>query len=497
MQIRLATKISLTIAGVVVLALVSSTIATLLAWQVGKVLKETTAEDVTSVRAAEELEAHFLGQEGLISAYLLDHGNPVWLRELRQREPEFQEWMTQIRKTTHVSEEESEILERLEATYRDLTAKRKDAFGLYERGETERAKAILLREVADRIDRRAYRLCEAFVRANDRDVKDLTDAAERRIRVVTWLVGVAALVTIALGGALLWFFYHDVIFPLRGMAADARLFRGQNQNDSSHSTQDELREVGEYLRGLMSDVADTRSHLERSRARLLNAQKLASVGKLAAGVAHEIRNPLSAMKMWLYSIRESVKDNAELDHKCGVVSEEITRLESIVRNVLEFSRPSAMESRAHDIAEVIDHSLELVGPRLCQRGIRVVRQPGRRLPPVMADAEQLKQVLINLINNAAEAMAGGGEIAISASAEDDADGRPMVVVRIRDTGPGMPDDVRARIFEPFFTTKEEGTGLGLCIAAQIMARHGGLLVLESSTRQGTVFAVWTPVAEGR
>jgi signal transduction histidine kinase len=363
---------------------------------------------------------------------------------------------------------------------------------LYERGEKEKAKAILLREVADRIERRAYRLCEAFVLANDKDVEDLTDAAEHQIRVVTWLVGGSVIVTIALGGSLVWFFYHDVIFPLRGMAADARVFRGEG---NGASTQGELREVGEYLRGLMSDVADTRSHLERSQARLLSAEKLASVGKLAAGVAHEIRNPLSAMKMWLYSIRESVKDNADLEHKCGVVSEEIARLESIVRDFLEFSRPAAMKSRPTDVSQVLDHSLELVGPRLCQRGIRVVREPGPRLPPVMADSEQLKQVFLNLVNNAAEAMGSGGEIAVSASAEKNADGRPMVVVRVRDSGPGLPEDVRARIFEPFFTTKEEGTGLGLCIAAQIMTRHGGLLVLESSTRQGTVFAVWTPVAE--
>ena len=112
----------------------------------------------------------------------------------------------------------------------------------------------------------------------------------------------------------------------------------------------------------------------------------------------------------------------------------------------------------------------------------------------MADAAQLKQVLLNLLGNAADAMAGGGEIRITSNAEKDADGRPMVVVRICDTGPGMPQDIQCRIFEPFFTTKEKGTGLGLCIAAQVMARHGGGLVLESSTEKGTTFAVWMPIA---
>jgi signal transduction histidine kinase len=123
-----------------------------------------------------------------------------------------------------------------------------------------------------------------------------------------------------------------------------------------------------------------------------------------------------------------------------------------------------------------------------------VRGPAAPLPPVLADAERLQQVLINLLANAAEAMANGGELRILTAVERDPDGRTMVVLRIQDTGPGMPPDVRDRVFEPFFTTKEHGTGLGLCIAAQIMARHDGLLVLERSNDRGTVFAIWTPVA---
>ena len=117
------------------------------------------------------------------------------------------------------------------------------------------------------------------------------------------------------------------------------------------------------------------------------------------------------------------------------------------------------------------------------------------LPAILADADKLKQVFINLIGNALDAMADGGEIRIAATVENDADGRRMVVVRFRDSGSGMPKEVQARIFDPFFTTKEDGTGLGLCIAAQVMARHEGSLVLESSTEHGTTFAVWLPAPE--
>ena len=153
------------------------------------------------------------------------------------------------------------------------------------------------------------------------------------------MVGISSVLTLLLGGFLLWLFFYRVLFPLRGMVADAQLYRGDRHAADKGSEEDELRMMGNHLRNLMSDVSDTRSRLERSRNQLLVAEKLASVGKLAASVAHEIRNPLTAMKMWLFSIQEAVRGNADLGRKLGIISEEIARLESIVRDFLEFSRP--------------------------------------------------------------------------------------------------------------------------------------------------------------
>jgi signal transduction histidine kinase len=494
MRIRLATKISVTIASVVGLAVVTSVLALLSAWHARGLLQETAVEYVPSVREAGEMKAALLKQKGLITSYLLDHGNRTWLRELREIEPEFEQWRVRILTTTHISDEERDLLDRLSATYGELSAKRAEAIRLYQAEKVDEATAILSSDVNTRLYGAVHDLCDQFIQANDQDVETLYTQASSRVRLVTWMVAGSVILTIGLGGALLWFFFHDVIHPLRGMVADARVFHGESDPDQPRSSEDELRQVGEYLRSLMSDVTDTRSHLKRSRVRLAHAEKLASVGKLASFVAHEIRNPLTAVKMWLFSIREAVKADADLDYKCGVVSQEITRLEGIVRNFLEFSRPPALRRQPCDVGPIIDRTLELIGPRIRQRGFRVVRDVPAVLPRVLADADQLKQVLINLLDNAADAMAHDGQIAISAAPERDADGRAMVVVRIRDDGPGMPDEVRERIFEPFFSTKDDGNGLGLCISARIMARHDGLLVLESTNCQGTVFAVWTPTA---
>jgi len=285
-----------------------------------------------------------------------------------------------------------------------------------------------------------------------------------------------------------------VLRPLRGMVADAEMFHGNHHDPGQESAEDEMRRMGDHLRNLMSAVSDTRSRLERSRQRLLAAEKLASVGKLAASLAHEIRNPLTAMKMWLFSAQEAVQGNADLVRRLGIVSEEIGRLESIVRDFLEFSRPSAPHCQPCDLSEIVNQTLELLAPRLQGAKVCAAWTSPSAPPPVLVDAGQVKQVLLNLLGNAVDAMPGGGEIRIVASPERNADDQLMLVVRICDTGPGMPPEVHSRIFEPFFSTKENGTGLGLCIAAQVMARHGGGLVLESSTEQGTTFAVWLPLA---
>jgi signal transduction histidine kinase len=175
--------------------------------------------------------------------------------------------------------------------------------------------------------------------------------------------------------------------------------------------------------------------------------------------------------------------------------EEITRLDGIVRDFLDFSRPRALNVEPLQLASLLDETLELVGRRLEESQINVIRKYSADLPPIMGDGKQLKQVFINLLNNAAEVVPEGGEIRVLAASACDHDTRRMVVVRIQDTGPGMPEEVQKRLFEPFFTTKETGTGLGLCIAAGIMTRHNGRLVLESSTGQGTTFAIWIPAAE--
>lgn len=490
MRLNLSTRITVAVVGVVALAVTSSVVGLIASRQSAGMYRTTADESMPSIRAAEELEIALLEQRGLVARYMLDDGNPQWLDELQSAEPAFADWLARARRTAH-TEHERTILEQLDEVYRRYDARRREAIRVFDEGEIERAKRMLLREV-DALYIEAFDLCESFIESNERFVARAKSQSDRRIRWWTYTAGLFVLLTVVTASGLLALLIYGVLRPLRQLVNEARNF-APDEGEAEHSLpEDELRTVGEFLRTLMSDVVDARTDLRRSRRRLMNAEKLASVGKLAASVAHEIRNPLTSMKMWLYSIRKGVAGDEQLNRKLDVVAEEITRLESIVRNFLEFSRPPALDLKLQDATRLIDKTLELIGPRLEQRGLRCQVEFAEDLPPVMADNDQLKQVLMNLLDNAAEATPDGGEIRITGQVVADRAGNESVVIRVHDAGSGMPEDVRDRIFEPFFSTKEDGTGLGLCVAARIMTLHGGRLVLESSDEQGTSFAVWIP-----
>jgi len=492
MRWNLATKFSATIFSVVALAIVSSLMTLYWSWRVNIRLEQANQENLPRVQA-EEAEIALAEGNQLIAVYLVDKASPSWEKNYRASQLRFQNWIETVRKLPSTSDDERRILLQLEEKWANLESQRERIIALCNKGQLDNAK-MLLREIDGRLSLDIRALCGQLISLHEQNSNEFMSRASRRIQMTTWVVGISGALTLLLGGFLLWLFFYRVLVPLRGMVAEAHVYGGGPQELDKGTVEDELRIMGGYLRNLMSEVTDTRSRLERSRDRLLAAEKLASVGKLAASVAHEIRNPLTAMKMWLFSIHEMAQGNNELVRRLGIVSIEIARLEHIVRDFLEFSRPTTPQRHPQDVDPIIDETLRLLDPRLQGGKVRVIRTPQTTLPQVLVDARQLKQVLLNLLGNAMDAMPCGGEIRISSEKETNAEGQPMAVVRIGDTGSGVPQDIQPRIFEPFFSTKETGTGLGLSIAAQVMARHGGALVLESSTEKGATFALWLPTA---
>jgi signal transduction histidine kinase len=221
------------------------------------------------------------------------------------------------------------------------------------------------------------------------------------------------------------------------------------------------------------------------------------VGKLAAGVAHSIRNPLTSVKMRLFSLERSLQLSPTEKEDMEVISEEIRHLDTIVRNFLEFSRRPKLKIQSVSPSDIVDMAIQLLRHRLESYGVAVELYRQRRLPNIEADPEQLKEVLVNLIVNACDATGEGGKILIR---EEEGVTDPVghvVVIRVSDNGPGVPEVIKDKIFQPFFSTKEEGTGLGLSIAARIVEDHSGCLSLRSKEGKGATFIITLPCkAEG-
>jgi len=241
-------------------------------------------------------------------------------------------------------------------------------------------------------------------------------------------------------------------------------------------------------------IAPLQTKLVHSQHLLERQEKLVTLGTLAAGIAHEIRNPLTSLKARLYTLEKHLQTVPAARKDTDIISAEISRLESIVQDVLSFARPSDPKLETIAADTLLRDVQGLMSPNLERRGVQLVVESNTELH-IRADSGHLKQVLINLVRNGAEAIDGTGTVTLRSRAarapvaggETDA-----VILEVSDTGKGIPPEVEKRLFDPFFSTKETGTGLGLPIAARIVERHGGTLQYQTRLGHGTTFGVVLP-----
>jgi two-component system NtrC family sensor kinase len=255
-------------------------------------------------------------------------------------------------------------------------------------------------------------------------------------------------------------------------------------------------EIEEGIRNLEQKVEERTTELKVTQSQLLHSEKLAAVGKLAATVAHEINNPLTGVYTYIRLMERKLQQGApgegDLEKYRAYLQtmrREVERTTAIVQNLLDFTRPKEPVRKPLNLATVIDESLILLQNKLRLNNVEVVNdmQP---LPDVLADSGHMKQVFINLMVNACEAMEGGGTMTI-ASEHDEKEN--TATVSVRDTGVGIEKENIERIFDPFFSTKEKGTGLGLSVVSGIVSRHNGKVEIDSCPGKGTSIRVTLPI----
>jgi two-component system NtrC family sensor kinase len=333
------------------------------------------------------------------------------------------------------------------------------------------------------------------------------DTAGRVMRTFTFI----AVLCVAFLLVVLYFSTTGIIRPLQKMAVATReIAKGKLSHKVAVRSQDEigalaesfnrmtdhLREANDKLvewgKTLEKKVEERTQELREIQAHLIQSEKLASIGKLAAGVAHEINNPLGGILIYSHLILEDTPKGSPHCENLKKIVRETTRCKEIVKGLLDFARPKEPQMVPTDIHELLDKCLALMESHALFQNIHIEKSYVPAFPRIIADSGQLQQVFMNIILNAAEAMNGNGTLTLRTSLDPV---RQEAAVEIADTGHGIKEEDKRRLFEPFFTTKEvgKGTGLGLAISYGIVKKHQGTIDVRSEAGQGAAFTVRLPL----
>jgi len=244
--------------------------------------------------------------------------------------------------------------------------------------------------------------------------------------------------------------------------------------------------------GGMGVLFKDQSEIEHLRKQVLRSQRLATVGQLAAGVAHEVRNPLSSIKGFATYFKERYRKVPEDQQIAELMIQETDRMDRVVSQLLEFARPVSIRKSEIPVSELVQGAIQLVARKAADANLTIDSGISDNLPVLHADGDKVRQVLLNLFLNSLDAMEPGGRLSVEARAQRDTGD---MEIRISDTGRGIDSAHLSRVFDPFFTTKASGTGLGLAIAHNIMEAHGGEIRIHSRLGEGTRVTLIFPAGE--
>jgi len=248
-------------------------------------------------------------------------------------------------------------------------------------------------------------------------------------------------------------------------------------------------ELKNFSRQMEEKIQKTTADLRKTEAQLIRSEKLAALGQLAAGIAHEIRNPLTSINILIHSLRERLPSENSQQEDLKVIEEEIHRMNEIVDQFLRFAKPAPPFFEKTDVLSIVEETLQLLRLQAEKQRIAVERE-FQTLPMILIDPEQMKQAMLNLLLNAIQAMPEGGLLTLKGRNSEDGQ---WIHLSIQDSGMGISGEDIDKLFDPFFSTKEGGIGLGLSITHRIIDQHHGKIEVESSPGNGTLFTVWLPI----
>lgn len=316
----------------------------------------------------------------------------------------------------------------------------------------------------------------------------------REIQKVLLLIGVGGFLLGIAGAA---FLARRITRPLQRLVdGTVRIAHGDFSQAIVNTSRDEVGDLARSFSEMTAQLLQARQRMEEANRCLVQHEKLASIGRMAATIAHEIRNPLTSVKLNIQKVAEEESFAETVKAHLGLSLEGIDQIERFIKELLNFTRVQELLLERWPVDQIVEESLKMIRDTLAQKKIAVEKACAVDLPPVLADADKLRQVFLNVLRNAHEALDAGGKITIGCDTVAEG-GRTMVRVRIADNGPGIADKDRPNIFEPFYTTKPSGFGLGLANARKIVEQHNGTIGVGRKRGRGSAFVILIPAEEAK
>ncbi|RLB79700.1 MAG: histidine kinase [Deltaproteobacteria bacterium] len=445
----------------------------------GIIEKNTAALEVTS-----DLEIALVNQKGFVSYFFIDR-NPEWLDRLYEQRIAFNNRLKNAYELI-LSQEEREIVDKIKFQNIQYTRFKDQVIELYKIGNLK--KGAELHKMVRPLFFQILDLCNDLMDFQKTEMRIRTNKIKADSKKYRAIAGSAMLISLLFGCFLAIVLVKQIFEPIRKLS-------NVTGKKNSNIRGNEVSSLKNQVYDLIEDADVAKSELKQSRDKLLNSEKMAMMGKLAAETAHTIRNPMTSIKMRLFSLERSLQLNSNQKEDFEVVSVEMGRLDKILRNFLEFTRLPKLKVQKINVSKLFNMVFQLLSHQIAKKNIIIENFKKKLLLDIYGDPELLKEVFINLVVNALDAMQDGGRIKICwEEVIQEKIGR-AILITISDTGPGIPEPVCEKVFDPFFSTKEDGTGLGLSIARRIIEEHGGEINLHSKEGVGTTFSIIFPLRE--
>jgi signal transduction histidine kinase len=468
---------------------------------------EALGESLTRTRTYAEVETAMFDETEVIWRHMSGM-DPNTRNEFRKTGDVVDYWFE--RWSTELGPDEAELVNGVRHIDQQIRSVADRVFRLYDTGQREAAYQLARRELKERLQPALTEMNhEIYRRAREFSVQHAFDRVQGIVETERQLLLWIALVTLVAGLLTSWLISRSLARPLQELTqAMAAVGGGDLDRLIVPHSRDEIGELASAFAGMTNNLRESRTDLQRvngelaakvqllehAQARLIQSEKLASIGEMAAAVAHGLRNPLASLRAVAQLAGRDQTSPAGRNH-FGEIVEQVDRLDLRIAHLLAFSRPAPFRPQRESVEDLIHGVMRSVAELLRERHVEPQLAVPSDLPDVRVDPLQLEQVLVEIISNAVDAMPDGGRLRIAGVSEDMDTTLPGVTIEVTDDGLGISADTLPSICEPFFTTRPEGTGLGLAIAKHYVEQHGGRLEITSRVGQGTTVRVKLPAAE--